>query len=275
MSQTTTALVPPPPAASQAPAALAAPRRRRFVETLARGVFHIETYPFNWYVLEEQGRLTLVDSGWPGHLPALQDGLAQIGRGLRDIEAIVLTHAHSDHVGMAGLLSRRYRIPVFVHEGDRVMAGRVLQLPWYGLLSNGWRHHMAFHMLGHAITHGLLAERGITDTKALVDSAVVPVPGRPRVVHVPGHTPGEVCLLLEDRGVLLSGDTVVTENMLTGRPGGPQFPHVHLNGKDPVALRSADKLADLGHVRLLPGHGRPWEGEMREAIAMAHEARTR
>jgi glyoxylase-like metal-dependent hydrolase (beta-lactamase superfamily II) len=245
----------------------------RHVERLAPGVFHIDTYPFNWYVIEEAGRLTLVDSGWPGHEKALVDGLAQMGKTTADIEAVVLTHAHADHVGMAGVLAQRQNIPVFVHEADRGMASRILQLPWAGLLGNAWRHHMAFNMLGHAVFHGLLRERGIDRPRTMVDGERLDVPGRPRVVHVPGHTAGEVVLVLEDRGVLISGDTIVTENMRTGQPGGPQFPHVSLNGQDADARRAIGRVAELGRMKLLPGHGRPWEGDVADAVAIARGER--
>jgi glyoxylase-like metal-dependent hydrolase (beta-lactamase superfamily II) len=241
---------------------------RGSIRTVAPGVHHIDTYPFNWYVLEEAGRLTLIDSGWPGHLAALESGLRALGKTVNDIDAILLTHAHSDHVGMAGALSRAHRIPVFVHPADRAMAASVLQLPWVGLLSNAWRPFTASSMLGHALARGLLAERAITTTYDLVDERVVDVPGHPRVVHVPGHTPGEVAFVVGD-GVVLSGDTLVTEDLRTGVAGPPQFPHIAYNGRDAQARRSISKLHDLGSVTLLPGHGLPWSGPIDEAIELA------
>ena len=241
---------------------------------IAPGVFHIDTYPFNWYVVEEAGRLTLIDSGWPGHERALYEGLASIGRSAKDIEAILLTHAHSDHVGMAGPLSRAHKIPVFIHPADKAMVEGVLQLPWYGLLTNAWRPHMAFNMLGHAIWNGLLSERGIQDTHPLTDGGMLDVPGKPRVIHVPGHTPGEVVFVLESRGIVLTGDTLVTEDLRSGVPGGPQFPCITLNGEDDVARRSADKMRELGKMTLLPGHGKPWVGNVADAVAEAQAIRS-
>ena len=55
----------------------------------------------NFYLVEEAGRVTVVDAGMPGNWDLLVGGLARIGRTLADIEAVVLTHAHADHVGIA------------------------------------------------------------------------------------------------------------------------------------------------------------------------------
>jgi len=46
---------------------------------LINGIHHFETGPFNWYVIEESGRLTLVDAGFPGHYRVFLDGLRSIG----------------------------------------------------------------------------------------------------------------------------------------------------------------------------------------------------
>ncbi len=239
---------------------------KKRVAEVAPGIHHINTYPFNWYVVEEAGRVTLVDSGWPGHYAALVTGLRAIGRTVADIESILITHAHSDHVGMAGPLAREHRIPVFIHRDDRQMAEGVLQLPWYGLLSNAWRPHTAFNLLGHALANGLLAERGIANAYTLEDGQELDLPGRPRVIHVPGHTPGEVAFALPTRGVVLTGDTLVTEDLRSGVAGPPQFPHITLNGQDRQARRSVDKLREIGRATLLPGHGKPWTGTLADAI---------
>lgn len=240
---------------------------------VAPGVYHFATHPFNWYVIEEGGRLTLLDAGWPGHLPTFTAGLASIGKSLDDVEAIVLTHAHMDHVGMAGPLARAAGIPIFIHADDRAMAASVLQLPWYGLFSNAWRPFTAVSMLGHAIRNGLLAERPLRDTIAVHDGQHLDVPGQPVVVHVPGHSPGEIAVWLPNRSVLFSGDTLVTEDLRTGIPGPPQFPHVTLNGDDRRARRSIDAIAALGRVTMLPGHGKPWHGEAADAVEIARTDR--
>src|SRR4051794_41977899 len=55
----------------------------------------------NWYLVEEDGRLTAVDAGLPGYADTLEADLAAQGRKLAHIEAVVLTHSDGDHFGLA------------------------------------------------------------------------------------------------------------------------------------------------------------------------------
>src|SRR5437879_4841040 len=84
----------------------------------APGVHLVEDHFTNWYLLEEDGRITVVDAGLPTSWERLPGVLAQIGRRLDDIEAIVLTHGHFDHLGFAERARSELRVPVYVHEDD-------------------------------------------------------------------------------------------------------------------------------------------------------------
>lgn len=237
---------------------------------IARGIHHFNTDPFNWYVIQENGRLTLVDAGFPGHYQVFLDGIHALGHDIKDIEAIILTHAHADHTGFAERVRKATNAPVLIHAADLAMAGRVLQLPWRGLLSNAWRPFMA-SMLGRAIGNGAFSMPSITKAAPFQDGDILDVPGKPHVLHVPGHTAGEVAFYLPERNVLFSGDTLVTRNLLNGENGQPQVPYHLLNDNDAKARRSLDRLIELGHVTMLPGHGKPWAGAMREAVELARK----
>src|SRR4051812_14086200 len=84
----------------------------------APGVHRIEDDSTNWYLLEGDDGLTIVDAGVPRSWQSLQDALKRLGRGEGDIRALVLTHAHFDHVGFAERARSRLGIPVYVHEDD-------------------------------------------------------------------------------------------------------------------------------------------------------------
>lgn len=70
----------------------------------------------------------------------------------------------------------------------------------------------------------------------------------------------------DDARVVLSGDTLVTEDLRTGAAGPPQFPHVSYNGADRRVRRTIEALRDVGDVTLLPGHGAASRGELGPAI---------
>lgn len=235
---------------------------------IASGIHHFDTGPFNWYLLEQHGRLTLVDAGFPGHYCVFRRGLESIGRTLADIEGVVITHAHADHLGFARRLQRERNVPVFVHRADLAAARRPLQLPWWGLLSNAWHPFMAT-MLSRATWNGVFWAPGVADPKAIEDGDILELPGRPRVVHCPGHTPGQIALHLTAANIVLSSDVLITRHLVTGAQGKPQLASAILNHNAAQAARSLDRLSDLGAVTLLPGHGQPWTGNISDAIAEA------
>lgn len=231
-------------------------------------IHHFNTDPFNWYVVEESGRLTVVDAGFPGHYAVLRQGLESIHRTVHEVEAIIVTHAHADHMGFARRLHEESKAPVFVHQADVLAVSRPLQLPWWGLLSNAWRPFMT-STLTKATLNGVFWAPGINGARMISDNDVLDVPGRPQVIHAPGHTPGQIALYLPGPRTLLSSDVLITRDLLTGLHGEPQLAHPLLNHNTDQARRSLDRLRELGHVTLLPGHGKPWIGLMRDAVQSA------
>ena len=90
-------------------------------------------------------------------------------------------------------------------------------------------------------------------------------------MHIPGHTPGSAALFLESRRVLLTGDSLVTRNPLTGRIG-PQIMPAGLNRDTAQALASLSALENLNAGIILPGHGDPWHGPISQAAQLARAA---
>ena len=243
-------------------------KQKRKEAEIATGIYHFDTGPFNWYIIEEEGRLTLVDAGFPGNFSVFIKGIKSLGFDLKDLEAIILTHAHADHIGFAEKLRKQTNVPVYIHKEDVGMASTSLQLPWYGLLSNAWRPYIA-NMLGTAIVNGVFTLPKLTKLSTFKDGDILDVPGTPQVIHTPGHTKGEVIFYLPKRDIVFSGDTMVTRNLMTGKHGGPQITHPLLNNDFEEAHRSLGLLNEIGKVTMLPGHGKPWIGEMKEAIELA------
>ncbi len=229
-------------------------------------VFKFECGPFNWFLIEEDSRFTLVDAGFPSHYAILKQGLKEMGKSINDLEAIVITHAHADHTGFAAVLSRDANIPVYMHCDDVRAASRVLQLPWYGLLSNAWRPYIR-KMLLHATLNGVFTMPVLPKVEPVTHEQFLEVPGRPQIIHLPGHTAGQIALFLPDRQILVSGDSLVTRNLLTGADGIPQLPQRMLNDDHRQAIVSLQRFKGLGQLTMLPGHGNAWEGDLESVIA--------
>ena len=111
----------------------------------------------------------------------------------------------------------------------------------------------------------------ITEVSAFADGEQIDVPGRPRAVHAPGHTPGSAAILFESRRALLTGDVLATENPLTGGLG-PQIMPSGLNLDTAQALASLEALHGIDADLLLPGHGNPWTQGVSEAVRKARAA---
>jgi glyoxylase-like metal-dependent hydrolase (beta-lactamase superfamily II) len=225
----------------------------------------------NFYLIEEGGKLVLVDAGAPGDWDLLVKTLAGLGRGLGDLEAVLLTHAHADHIGVAERARTSAPATVWVHQADKGLAT--------GEKPGRNDGRATSYLLRAAFYRTLfsLARRGATrivpvkEVSTFADGETLDLPGRPRVVHAPGHTPGSAAVLLERQRVLLTGDALATWNPLTGRPG-PQVMPSGLNRDTPQAIRSLDVLDGLPAEVLLPGHGEPWTGGAAEAVRQARAA---
>ncbi len=228
---------------------------------VADNIHYFPTGPFNWYVIEDKGALTLVDGGFHGHYGRLVKGLRSIGRAVTDVKGIVLTHAHADHMGMIEKARQISGATVFVHEADAQAAQRILQLPWFGLLSRAWIPYMA-GMLAHATMAGVFTAPRIRAVHTVKHGELLDIPGNPTVLHLPGHTPGEITLHLPQRKAFISGDALITRNLFTGTHGAPQFAPRALESDGDESRRSLERVLGINDVTMLPGHGKPWHGDL-------------
>jgi len=239
---------------------------------VAEGVHRVEDAYTNWFVLEDGDSLTVVDTGFPRSWRSLEDLLQRLGRDRGSIEAVVLTHAHFDHMGFAERARRELGVPVYAHEQEVP----VTRHPWrydhersripYMLRHPGFDR--AFFAMA---AKGALWIKGLEQTLTYCDGDELNVPGRPRVIFTPGHTHGHCALHLPDRGVLLAGDAFVTYNPYTASHG-PQIVSGAATADSAEALRSLDALAAIDADVVLTGHGEPWTQGTALAVEQARAA---
>lgn len=220
----------------------------------------------NFFLVEEAGRVLVVDSGMPGNWGLLLAGLGRIGRTLPDVEAVLLSHAHSDHVGLAERLRREAPAPVRIHADD---------LPFLlaGSRPPGSRpagvSRTLLGVLVYALRKGGTKVPPVAEATAFAHGDILDLPGSPQVVFTPGHSPGHCAFHLPSRDALIVGDAISTWSPLTGARG-PQLSPFQTDVEQTIS--SLTLLEELPASIVLPGHGEPFAGTPAEAVRLARAA---
>jgi glyoxylase-like metal-dependent hydrolase (beta-lactamase superfamily II) len=156
------------------------------VSKLAEGVHRLEDVYTNWYLLDEGGRLTVLDAGLPAHWPQFVSALARLGCSPADIDAVLITHHHRDHAGNAERL-RSSGARVLSHPADAPYLRGERKLSNRGISRYLWRPwYLAY--IPRYVAKGITRTPVIATLDQVADGEVVDVPGSPRLVHAPGHT---------------------------------------------------------------------------------------
>lgn len=209
----------------------------------------------NWCLMRDGNAVTLVDAAWPKDYPLVVDSLHQIGAAPEHVYAVVLTHAHPDHVGVAERFRVDHDAVVRTHRAEAGhTTGRYHEhVRTVDLIVRMWRPSVfafAINAIGRGGSHSTPVE-----AVEVFDDAPIDVPGGCIVpVPTPGHTSGHCSFHLPDHGVVITGDALVNHNLLTDHPGPRLMPSIFSH--DPIqAAGSLKALAALDADVLLPGHG--------------------
>jgi glyoxylase-like metal-dependent hydrolase (beta-lactamase superfamily II) len=161
---------------------------------LRPGVWHLGLRGVNAYLVEDGGDLTLVDAGLPWHADAVKRGLEVAGYSPRDLDRVLVTHYDLDHVGgLRSVLAAAGDVPVYCGAGDADLVA-------------GDRKPPLSVPKGIAQRFGRLLTPSVdADVEGLADGDEV---GGFEVVETPGHTPGHVAYLHDDRDTAVLGDLV-------------------------------------------------------------------
>jgi glyoxylase-like metal-dependent hydrolase (beta-lactamase superfamily II) len=193
----------------------------------------------NAYLLVEDAGLTLIDGGLPGDGTKILRYINQLGRSPQDLHRIVLTHSHPDHSGPMKDLSRLSGATIAVHQKDTRYRPKT---------GKRWLHYPG---QPPALDWNIPFLRRIPAHEILEDGQELPVMGGLKVLHTPGHTPGSVCLHLQEHGVLFTGDMLLANGCRFRRP--VYFPGTNLGDYRASVERLAGSTFDTACV----GHGNP------------------
>ncbi len=234
---------------------------------IAKNLYRIGSDMVNSYMVVEGDDVTVIDAGLPGYWRLLGSELAAIGKTLDDVRALVLTHGDSDHIGFAARLCREKGVKAYLHPADAERARLLTKKP-----RSSWGETRLGPLTGflwYTARHGGLRIPPVEHIRPMEDGDVLDIPGRPRILHMPGHTQGSVSLWVPQCDALFIGDALATRNVLSGSTGPMPAPFT----LEPTeAMRSLDRLEGVDASRVLPGHGPVWDGGVSEAVRIAREA---
>jgi glyoxylase-like metal-dependent hydrolase (beta-lactamase superfamily II) len=199
---------------------------------------------------DEASGATLVDAGYPGILPLLSAAIERAGVPLASLRRVILTHQDWDHTGtLPDLLAAVPGVTVCAHALDKPyiegakpdykltpdkIAARIAALP----PDKQSQAAAVFAALPHAPV-----------ARTLEDGEILPIHGGLEIIHVPGHTPGSICLYLKDKRLLIAGDQLrVVDGALVG-PAPEHTPDM------PAALASLRKLVARDIDTVICYHG--------------------
>ncbi len=204
----------------------------------------------NWYLVETDEGAIAVDAAFP-------TAWSQVEPHADRLRAVVITHAHVDHLGFAERLRRERGVPVYLPEGDAQLARSPLRyakserLPLIYVARYGATRRLYLR----AALSGAIRGDVVRDFKTYGDGAELP--GGLRAVATPGHSFGHAALHLPDRDVLFAGDALVTVDPYTDRQG-PRIVARAATADSEQARRSLERVAQTGARTVLTGHGPPW-----------------
>jgi len=230
------------------------------LDAIATGVIGLRVLFVNVFAVVGPRGWTLVDAGLNGSARRIRRW-AHDHFGSEPPNAILLTHAHFDHVGAIDTLLETWDVPVYAHAEELPYATGTLEYPPPDPTVGG----------GLMARMSALYPRSSTNLSGRVhalaaDGTIPELPGW-RAVHTPGHTAGHVSFFRDIDRALLAGDAFCTTKaesffavVATQRPE-LHGPPAYFTTDWEAARRSVRHLASLNPMFLAPGHGQPMAGE--------------
>ena len=199
-------------------------------------------------VLLIEDEVILIDTGPRGNAENILDYLAQLGYSPSQLTLIIITHCHRDHFGSLYKLRELTGASIAIHRSEAVYLRHGLPHPFALTRCSFMQPPLRFLFRTIPLTPDILLED---------DDLLSPFGGL-RVLHTPGHTPGNISLYSAEKKLLIVGDTIVKRCGKLALP--PAMP------RSPTARESVRKLSKLDFDVICFGHGQPIKHDARERV---------
>lgn len=156
----------------------------------------IERFVYSYIILGDY--ITLIDTGVNGSYQNIYDYIKSMNRNITEIDKIILSHSHPDHMGSA------FRIK---QDTDCIVLGHEAELNWFENIEIQFNSRAVpgfFNLLNKAVEIDVLIE----DNDHINPSGA----DKMRIIHTPGHSPGSISILFEESNILFTGDAIPVEN---------------------------------------------------------------
>ena len=162
-------------------------------------VYALGLGPINLFLIEAEGGLTLIDTGYQNSETRILAALQQLGRQPADLKHIIITHCHPDHAGSLAALQRLTHAPAWMHPADApVVRGEKTVPP--PVVAPGWKNALLFRLFIQNVAPQVPAA---VIEHELQDGQTLPFADGLRAIHTPGHSAGHLALLFPHAGGLL------------------------------------------------------------------------
>ena len=207
----------------------------------------------NAYLVSDREYTLLIDAGNKGKGPYLEEVLKKAGLDVTDIDMIIITHSHYDHVGALAEIRDSSGTIVLIHreEGDFLASG-CTPFPEGTMICSKVINRIGGLFLSEK------AQYTPVNADILIDGECELIePGYSvKIISTPGHTAGSVCVIVNNESAFV-GDT-----LFNAIPGSSVYPPFANDRK--TLMKSWEKLLETGCKIFYPGHGTAFSREKLE-----------
>jgi glyoxylase-like metal-dependent hydrolase (beta-lactamase superfamily II) len=210
----------------------------------------------------DEHQMVMIDCGYPGHLPKIQDLAAMQGIDLNRLTKIIVTHNDIDHMGALAAFKRAYpQVEIIAsHLQAQYISGEQTTIRLQ-LAQHAYRK--ALPQRRHALMkliNILTSVETVAVDRRVSDQELIDVCGGLKIVYTPGHLPGHISIYHIESKSLIAGDALVSEF------GKLEIAHQKSNLDSELARKSARRLADLDILTIYCYHGGKYTGNINDEL---------